>query len=110
MKRVYDGSIFFDLAKNHQSEFAKASSPGYKPNLVVVPGKLLIGVAAAKMKLNIVTILGVAVPSILLIGAGAVTLIFFFAKLLSIVVHSKLLLGAVAATALLIIVVLFSRP
>jgi len=106
LRRVYDGSIFFDLAKNHQPGFAKASSSGYKSNLVVVPGMLLIGAAAATMILSVVTFLGVAVPSILLTGVGAVTLISFAAMLLSIVVHSKLLLGAAAATA---IVVFFSR-
>ena len=107
---MYDGSIFFDLAKNHQSEFVKASSSGYKPNLVVVPGMLLIGAAAATTILSVVTILGVAVPSILLIGAGAMTLISFVAMLLSVVVQKKLLLGAVAATTISITVVLFNRP
>jgi hypothetical protein len=110
LRRVYDGSIFFDLARQHQPELAKASSSGYKPNLVVVPGMLLIGGAAATMILSIVTFLGVAVPSILLTGAGAVTLISMVVALLSIAIHSKLLLSAGAGIVISMMFMLLSRP
>jgi hypothetical protein len=109
VRRIYDGSIFFDLAKKHQPKLARASSSGYWPNLGVVPGMLLIGGAAATMILSIVAFLGVAVPSILLSGVGAVTLISLVVTLLSTAVHSKQLLGAAVAIGASIFVMLLRR-
>jgi hypothetical protein len=109
VRRIYDGSIFFDLAKRHQPKLARENTSGYWPNLVVIPGMLLIGGAAATMILSIVTFLGVAIPGILLSSVGAVTLISLIVTFLSTAVHSKQLLCVAVVIGISVVIVLLRR-
>ena len=66
--------MFYEMAGTSPSRKPDARTSGYLPNLVVVPGMLLIGAGAAAMILPIIMFLAVMVPSMLLTGAMVVTL------------------------------------
>ncbi len=87
------------MAGSNSAQKPDASTSGYLPNLIVVPGMLMMGAGAAAMILPIILFLGVMVPSLLLTGTLAVTLVSMIVAPLSKIgpARGMIMCGAVAA-------------